>query len=317
MLVEVDDSVLEEAREMNALVEAVLASAPSIHTLDPVETRRQRATGEGIFPAPQLSDRAVNRTIKSRGGDLTLRVFESPNPSAVFLHIHGGGWVLGASNQQDLPLQAFADKAGITVLSVEYRLAPEAPFPLPVEDCVDAAKWVLETGLVEYGVEHVVLGGESAGAHLSMLTILKLRDEGVDISPFVGLNLNYGVYDMGGTPSARQWGDRNLILSDPIVRWFADQAMPNLTTEERQDPSLSPMYADLSGLPAALFSVGTLDLLHDDSVFMHALWQKAGLESQLDEYPESIHGFNGFPSQMTDIAMQRQLDWMLDRIPRS
>lgn len=314
MLVEVDDSVLEETRGMNALIEAVLASSPPIHTMDPVETRRQRKTGEGIFPLPVYSERAKNRVISSRGGDLTLRVFEAENPIGVFLHVHGGGWVLGSADQQDGPLQLIADTANVTVVSVEYRLAPEHPFPLPLEDTVDAAMWLLETGLGEYGVDRAILGGESAGAHLSLLTILKLRDTGVDISPFVGLNLNYGAYDLSGTPSQHQWGDRNLILSEPIARYFAEQLTPNMTTDDRQDPSISPLYADLSGLPPALFTVGELDMLFDDSLFMHTLWQKAGHESRLDVYPESVHGFNGFPSAMTDIAMQRQMAWLQERL---
>jgi len=311
MMVELTDEAREESRQLNAFLEEVLASAPSVHTVDPVVTRRQRALGEGIFPLPLTSDMARDSTVPGPAGDIPIRLFVPERVDGVYLHLHGGGWVLGAADQQDPRLEAIARDLHLAVVSVEYRLAPEHPFPAGIDDCEAVARWLLEGGAAELGSERLTIGGESAGAHLSVLTLLRLRDSGAAVERIRAANLSYGAYDLGGTPSQRAWGERNLILSGPIVSWFVDQATPGLTLEQRQDPSLSPLYADLSGLPPALFSVGTLDMLLDDSLFMDARWRAAGNQSLLQIYPESIHGFNGFPSQATRIANRRQDDFLL------
>ena len=220
--------------------------------------------------------------------------------------------MLGAADQQDVRLEAISNALGIAVISVEYRLAPEHPFPAAIDDCEAVARWLLDGAAAELGSERLLIGGESAGAHLSVLTLLRLRDTGADVDRFLGANLSYGAYDLGGTPSQRSWGERNLVLSGPIVDWFIEQCLPGTSVEQRQDPSLSPLYADLAGLPPALFSVGTLDMLLDDSLFMAARWESAGNRAELEIYPEAIHGFNGFPSQVTTVANGRQ-DAFLDR----
>lgn len=310
MRVEADDAMLAETREFNSFIEQVLAGAPSIHTVDPVETRRQRALGEGVFPAPVRSDRAQDRTITADVGELRIRVIPTAEPSGLYLHFHGGGWVLGTTDQQDVILEDIATRANLTTVSVEYRLAPEHPYPAAADDTVAATEWVLDNALEEFGTDRIVMGGESAGAHLVVLTLMRLRDKGLDISAVLGANLCYGAYDLGGTPSRRRWGDRNLILSEPIVDWFLELFTPGMTAAERQAPELSPMFAEVTGLPPALFTVGDLDMLHDDSVFMHALWSAAGIESRLDIYPESIHGFNAFPTRISELANGRQIDWI-------
>ena len=310
MIVELSDEALAEARQMNQFLEDVLASVPSVHTVDPVETRRARATGEGIFPEPVRVDWARDVVVPAPTGDVPVRVFVPEAVDGVFLHIHGGGWVLGASDQQDVRLAAIAEGLGLAVVSVDYRLAPEHPFPAAMDDCEAVARWLLDGAAADLGSTNLLIGGESAGAHLSVLTLLRLRDAGAAVERFLGANLSYGAYDLGGTPSQRSWGERNLVLSGPIVDWFVEQSLPGTTIVERQDPSVSPLYADLSGLPPALFSVGTLDMLLDDSLFMAARWEHAGNRSELEIYPEAIHGFNGFPSLVTTIANGRQDEFL-------
>lgn len=309
MIVELPDAALAEARQMNQFLEDVLESVPSVHTVDPVETRRARASGEGIFPEPVRVESARDDLVASPIGDVPIRVVAPDRVEGVegvYLHLHGGGWVLGAADQQDVRLAAIADALQVAVVSVDYRLAPEHPFPAAMEDCEAVARWLIDGGGAELGSERLLIGGESAGAHLSVLTLLRLRDSGVALDRFVGANLSYGAYDLGGTPSQRSWGERNLVLSGPIVGWFLEQCLPETSLEQRQDPTVSPLYADLAGLPPALFSVGTLDMLLDDSLFMSARWELAGNHAELDVYPEAIHGFNGFPSMLTTIANGRQ-----------
>ena len=146
-----------------------------------------------------------------------------------------------------------------------------------------------------------MIGGESAGGHLSAATLLRLRDRH-GFTGFAAANLIYGVYDLTMTPSQARWGERNLVLSTPIIAWFYDQFIP---AERRRDPDVSPLYADLSNMPPALFTVGTLDPLLDDSLFMHARWVAAGNEAELAVYPGGVHGMDAFPTPLARDATSR------------
>jgi len=312
-VVPVSEALLRESRELNAGLEQLLASAPSVHLVDLAITRAQRAAGKGIFPPAPRLDEARDRTIRGRGGEIRLRTFVPPAVRGAYLHIHGGGWVLGAADQQDHLLHALATGAGVAVVSVDYRLAPEHSFPAGPDDCEDAALWLVEHAQREYGAARLVIGGESAGAHLSALTLLRLRERGAS-GAFQGANLVFGAFDLGMTPSQRSWGDRNLILSTPIIAWFTELFTPGHTPEERRVPAISPLWADLRALPPALFTVGMLDPLLDDSLFMAARWRAAGNDAELRVYPESVHGFHAFPTGIARLAAEAQLEFVRQRV---
>jgi acetyl esterase/lipase len=193
-----------------------------------------------------------------------------------------------------------ADGASVLILSVEYRLAPEHPYPAAVNDCVDVARWLAENSRHEFGTERLFIGGESAGAHLAVLTLLRMRDEHA-FTGFSGAHLLYGCFDLSGTDSLLAWGDSNLILDTPTMQWFFDQFVPDA---ERSDPRISPLYADLTSMPPALFIVGTLDPLLDDTLLMAARWQAAGSLAELMVYPGGVHAFNAFPLEITRDANQ-------------
>jgi acetyl esterase/lipase len=299
-------SVDDETRQINDLIERTLAALPPIHTRIPADVRREREEGKGPFPPLQLSPLARERAIPGPAGPLKLRVLSCPEPRAVYFHIHGGGWTLGGAHHQDPLLTALVDTCKVTAVSVEYRLAPEHPYPCGPDDCEAAALWVVENAARTFGAERLLIGGESAGAHLAAVTLLRLRDRH-GFRGFRGANLVYGCFDLTLTPSVRRWGERNLILSTPIIEWFTDQFVP---PERRADPDVSPLYADLRGLPPALFTVGTLDPLIDDSLFMHARWIAAGNRAELALHPGGIHAFNAFPSRLANAANQRQAEFL-------
>jgi acetyl esterase/lipase len=193
------------------------------------------------------------------------------------------------------------------VVSVDYRLAPEHPFPAGPDDCEDAALWLLRDGFAELDVPAVAaIGGDSAGGHLTSLTLLRLRDRHGITGAFAAANLIYGAFDLSMTPSQRNWGERNLILSTPIIEWFGDQFLQGRDAEARRDPEISPLYADLRDMPPALFTIGALDPLLDDSLFMEARWRAAGAPAELRVWPEAIHGFNAFPLKVTAAARAEQ-----------
>ena len=136
-----------------------------------------------------------------------------------------------------------------------------------------------------------MIGGESAGAHLAIVTLLRMRDKH-DFRGFEAANLVFGVYDLNLTPSARNFGNDPLLINTPLMKWFVRHYAHN---EDLDDPDISPLFADLADMPPALFTVGTRDPLLDDSQFMYTRWLSAGNDAELAVYSGGAHGFVGFP----------------------
>ena len=218
--------------------------------------------------------------------------------------------MLGAADQQDRLLERIADATGLTAVSVDYRLAPEHPYPAAPEDCEAAALWVLEH-VRDFGGEALAVGGESAGGHLAAVTLLRVRAR-LGRMPFRAANLVFGVFDLGLTPSARRFGEERLVLRTSDLEHFVAAFVP--AGADRRAPELSPLYADLAGLCPALFTVGTKDALLDDSLFMHARWQAAGNHAELAIYPGAVHGFIAFPAPQTFAAIERQCAFVRDAL---
>ncbi len=295
------EAIAAETAEFNAQMEAILAETPATNTVPVEQTRKAREEGSGIFGPVVLSGMARSCAIPGPGGSLTLRTFVPENPRGIYLHIHGGGWVLGRAHFQDPRNEEIANTCSAVVISVDYRLAPEHPYPAALDDCEAAALWVAQNAMSEFGVDKLVIGGESAGGHLAATTLIRMRDKH-HFTGFSGANLVYGVYDLSMTPSQRNWGERVLVLNTPIMDWFYDHFVP---ADIRRNPDVSPLYADLGNLPPALFSVGTLDPLLDDTLFMHSRWTAAGNEAELAIYPGGPHGFDGHPTKLAEGARQK------------
>jgi len=307
------EALLAETRAFNAELERRLAEMPAVHEVPVEESRRARREGRGIFPPPVFVPEARTLEIDGPGGPIPLRII-SPGAKATgtFMHIHGGGWTLSHNDLQDLRLQRLARDTGLTVVSVGYRLAPEHPYPAGPDDCEAAALWLVSDEgrrAVEAGGP-LAIGGDSAGGHLAVVTLLRLRDRHAITGAFEAAVLQYGAFDLSMTPSQRLWGDRYLVLSTPIIRWFADQFLPEVTPEERRHPDISPLYADLSGMPPAIFTVGTQDPLLDDTLFMEARWRETGSATELRVWPEAPHGFLSMPMSVADAALAAEHEFL-------
>jgi len=276
---------------MNRLIVRELSRAPRWETLTPDQVRAQVRAGVMGPPPPKREDLATTREIVGPHGPIGLRIFAPEEVIGVGLHIHGGGFVTGGADQQDELLVRRAEGANMAVVSVDYRLAPEHPWPEPGDDCEAALLWLLDGGARELGAESVVLFGESAGANLVATTLLRLRDRH-GWTEARGAALTYGIFDMRMTPSARQFGDEPLVLSTPLMRWYHDHYC---RVEDHEDPDLSPLLGRLHDMPPALFTVGSEDPLLDDSLFMEARWRAAGNSTRLRVYPGAPHSFDTFP----------------------
>lgn len=306
-----DAAIPEDTKQLNAAIIALMKDMPEWWNIGAQVARDARAKGEGAFPAPVKSERAKWIEIDGPAGKVKLRVVPPENgvSRGVYLHIHGGGHVLGAADQQDKLMERIADGAALTAISVEYRLAPENPYPAGPDDCEAAALWVADN-LRDFGGNKLAIGGESAGAHLSAVTILRLRDKH-GRTPFNAANLVFGVFDLGMTPSARAFGDTDrLVLRTLDIHKFGDAFLPGMNEQQKRSPELSPLFADLRGLCPAFFTIGTKDALLDDSLFMHARWVAAGNEGELDIYPGACHGFIAFPCQQTAQSVKSQIAFL-------
>ena len=202
------------------------------------------------------------------GNAIPLRVIAPAQPRGIYLHLHGGGWVLGGADMQDPMLERIADNTRQAVVGVEYRLAPEHPYPAGPDDCEAAAAWLVQHGKKEFGTDALTIGGESAGGHLTAVTILRMRVRH-GYTGFRGANIVYGAFDLSLTPSQRQFGNTRLVLRTIDMQQFYNAFLPTIT--DRRVPDISPLYADLKNLCPALFTVGTKDALLDDTLScMHA-----------------------------------------------
>lgn len=296
------DEGLEAAREaIRAESKEFIGQFPDSDVdTGPVLARAQaRRAAESAFVI--RSEKGTNRMIAGPAGPLRLREFRPAQVDGAMLHIHGGGWMTGEPELTDLLNEALSEHLNLAIVSVEYRLSPEHPYPAGPDDCEAAAQWLIHNAPNEYGTDRLLIGGESAGAHLSAVTLLRLRDRDGLADRFCGANLVFGAYDLGHTPSAMGIGsDPETDILDPEdIRFMVDQFLPGMSTDQRRHPDLSPLYADLHGMPPALFTVGTADHLIDDTLFFADRWLVAGNLAEVLVYPEAPHGCIGVPTVLT------------------
>lgn len=299
---EIDAATAEYNRRMRAA--AALRVAPA--TIDDLRAMIVDEAAAQQGGRLYRSARARTERFEGRGGPIELRILERPDPSAAYVYFHGGGWCVGQADLQDAMLERIVDGAGMSAISVEYRLAPEHPYPAPVDDAEDAVRWVVAQAEERFGTTRVVLGGDSAGATLALAVALRLREEPATI-PVAALSLWYGAYDLRLSPSARSYGDEGPLSTTALERFFAwyqpDRA-------RLADPDVSPLFADLGGLPRTLISVGSLDPLVDDSLFLHARMTAARVPAELAIYPGGMHNFDRAPTALAAGAWERAIKFL-------
>lgn len=271
------------------------------------EQRRYLSQLKGPFAPPPAVPPVVlpAEEVSLPGSPAKVRVIR---PAGVvrgaYLHIHGGGFMHGNAAMGDVPNSMLARELSLATVSVEYRLAPEHPHPAAVDDCVAAARWLIEQAHSRFGTQRLLIGGESVGASLAVLTLLKLRDEHPESHRFAAANLVVGNYDFSMTPSQRAATPRHFLSPAHLAEMRA-AAFPGCSAEALRSPAISSLYADLHDLPPALFTVGTGDAVLDDSLFMAARWQLAGNVAQLELYPEAPHLFMTYATGMAAEAHRR------------
>ena len=224
-------------------------------------------------------------TLKSGIGVRLFRpVGVAQEPTPALLWIHGGGYVIGTAQQDDALCRRFSTKLGITVASVDYRLAPEHPYPAPLDDCYEALAWL--AGLPAVDSARVAIGGASAGGGLAAALALLARDRG-EITPAFQL-LAYPMLDDRSSQTAANPNYRLWSPSSNQFGWTAylGGADPQVAVPGRRE--------DLSGLAPAWIGVGTHDLFHDEDLAYAERLNSAGVPCQVEIVPGAFHGFDLF-----------------------
>ncbi len=260
-------------------------------------TMEEMAEAQMAKAPPITGITTVDRQVSGPDGEVFVRVYqptERPDTLPALLWIHGGGYVLGSVERDDLLASHLAKVAQCVVVSVEYRLAPEHPFPAPVEDCYAALKW-LATHTGELGVEpsRIAIGGASAGGGLAAGLALLTRDR-AEVELAFQLLIYPMIDDRNVTPASD-------MLPDTFV-WTRENNLMGWRAYLGREPGgadVSPYAAaarasDLAGLPPAYIPVGDLDLFLDENIEYAQRLLAAGVPTELHVYPGGYHGFNGF-----------------------
>lgn len=266
------------------VVRAHLAKLPPSDSLTVAERRAQYERAEKVFPTPP--EVKVERVSAPVAPAEWLR---PPGAVAgrVVLYLHGGGYVIGSPRSHRHLAAAIAAAGQASALLLDYRLAPEHPYPAAVDDATAAYRWLLEQGVAP---GHVVIGGDSAGGGLTVATLLALRDArlplpagGICISPWVDLTFSGASY-------------RTRAAVDPIVKrpGIDEMARAYLGATAAQTPLASPLFADLRGLPPLLIHVGSDEVLLDDAVQLADRAKTAGVDATLEVWDRMIHVWHWF-----------------------
>jgi len=265
------------------------------------ELRDMRARRSGPSPADPP---AIEEMVEAAGARVPVRIFTPTDGRArgVYLDIHGGGFYMDSAARDDARNRELADDLHIAVVSVDYRLAPEHPWPAAPDDCEAAALWLVGHADARFGSSRLAIGGRSAGATLALATLLRLRDRGT-VGGFTGAALQFGTYDLSAqTPAGRR------IADEYFIQAYVGHV------EDRTTPDISPVYGDLHGLPPALLVVGCNDVLLEDNLAMAGRLSATGNDVELRIYPESPHGFTGHPTAMARTALTGIDSWLLERL---
>jgi acetyl esterase len=268
------------------------AGGPPVGALPPDEAR----AGYAVVAAAQFGPVDEVFAVEDRDADgVPVRLYrpvETTETSAALVYFHGGGWVIGNVDTHDGMTRAFARRAGVVVVSVDYRLAPEHPYPAAVEDAWASASWVLAHAR-DLGIDagRVAVGGDSAGGTLAAVVARRGRDAG---TPFAAQLLLYPVISSLADSASYELFATGYGLTAEGMRWYWRQYISD--RDGGEDPEISPLaLAEAKGLPPAIVITAEADVLRDEGEAYAALLAESGVEIEQRRYPGMIHGFLRMP----------------------
>ncbi|MHA2392707.1 MAG: alpha/beta hydrolase [Promethearchaeota archaeon] len=214
------------------------------------------------------------------------------NEEKVFFNLFGGGYMMGTLESRRWIPYHLSRVTHLRCLNIEYRLAPEHPFPAALEDSIESYKWLISQG---FDSKKIIIGGESAGGGLTIATLLKLKE----------LNLSLPAAGVLMSPWADLTGSGESIIKNQRFEPLIKDGLPNMAKayagrEPLNHPLISPVFADLNGLPPLLIQAGGIEALVDDSITLAEQAKEAGVEVTLEVYENMTHVFQNFGEELTE-----------------
>lgn len=280
---------------------AALNMAP-MHTLTPEQVRQGIKLQREAFGEPQPVAHVEDRTVPGPAGEIPVRVYtpSGSGPFPVLVFFHGGGWVICDLDTHDEICRGLCNGAGCVVVSVDYRLAPEHKFPAAPEDCYAATQWgAAHAAEVNGDSARLAIAGDSAGGNLTAVVAQMARDQHGPKLVFQLMIYPATDFTFSG-PSIKE-NSQGYFLTSEDMRWFSDHYLRSEV--DRRNPLASPMLAaDLSRLPPALIITGEYDPLRDEGEAYGRRLKEAGVPVIISRYAGMIHGFFGFPFDVSKRA---------------
>jgi len=239
---------------------------------------------EQLFP---FTDDIIRKPVNAKNVPCEWFSYRGARKDRVILYFHGGGHIMGSSNSHKFLTLKLAKITNMKVLGVNYRLAPEEPHPAALEDCVSVYEWLLFSGLKP---KNIIIIGSSAGGYYTLMTLLKLRDNGKPL-PAGAICLSPST-DMTITgDSIYKNCSIDIILGDLGYVWWVES---HLAGKNPSDPSVSPLHANLKNLPPILLQVSTSEMLFDDSKRFYERAKNAGVDISMQTWDDTLHVFHNF-----------------------
>ncbi len=278
--------------EMEIVAEFMRLYSPVLMRLSP---ELQRKGAASILKSSALAEETGRERARVNDMDAEWFIPARESHEAVLYYLHGGGYVLGSLSTHQNLISGLSADAGCRAFAIDYRLAPEHPFPRAVEDAVEGYRYLIDRGIAP---SRIVIAGESAGGGLTLSTLLELRARGLPqpaaavlISPWCDLE--------GRGASLALQADTDYITKpylDLCARWLLDGKDP-------RHPLASPVHADLAGLPALYIQAGGSEGLLDDSIRVAQRAREAGVDVDLDVHPDMVHAWHVFASFLPEARL--------------
>jgi acetyl esterase len=261
---------------------------PPLEQMGLAEARASSEMMAGFFPAgPEMAE-VRDETVPGPAGPIPIRVYRPAGdpPVGTVVYFHGGGFVVMGLDSHDGHCRHLAQASGAAVVSVDYRLAPEHPFPAPGEDCIAATEAVLDGAVSGAPSARVAVSGDSAGGNLSVVVALWARDQGRALALQV---LGYPVTDFSTEHPSVEQNSEGYLLTAEAMRWFRDQYLPHQA--DWTDPRASVLLADLHDVAPALVITAEFDPLRDEDAALVDALRAAGVEVTHHHADGMIHGY--------------------------